>query len=57
MYCISTQIYPSSNYDSVIDIILISSSGLSFLSVFVFSIEWMTSKPPVARPNTLRESQ
>jgi hypothetical protein len=35
------------------DIILTSSSGRSFLSVRVFSIEWMTSNPLVARPKTL----
>lgn len=34
-------------------LILISSSGLSPLSVRTFSIAWITSNPAVARPNTL----
>jgi len=40
-------------YSIDIDIILISSHGLSFLSTLTFSISCMISSPPIARPKIL----
>lgn len=42
------------HHSRVMLLIWISSNGLSPLSARTFSMAWMTSKPPVARPKTLQ---